>query len=143
MNQPGLGPEDPAPDFDDGWLQVKPRDYIASVRGVVLALPPRQLALLAELARVPGRVRTRGELYAAVWQGESSRVTRVVDVTVAHLRHAIAEVLPERAYIHTHPRVGYRFAGEPTGSATEESSASAGSGVSAGDLPPTGSASKR
>lgn len=113
MEQRGLGAADPAPDYDDGWLQVKPRDYIASADGVVLSLPLRQLALLAELTRSPGRVRTRGELYAAVWEGDEGDVTRVVDVTVAHLRARLSEVLPDRAYIHTHPRVGYRFHGEP------------------------------
>lgn len=113
MIQRGLGGADPAPDFDDGWLQVKPRDYIASANGVVLHLPVRQLALLAELTRSPGSVRTRDELYDAVWDGEQPAVTRVVDVTVAHLRALLAEALPNRAYIHTHPRIGYRFASEP------------------------------
>ena len=145
MHQRGIGRDDPAPDYDDGWLQVKPRDYIASAGGVVLALPPRQLALLAELARTPGRVRTRAELYEAVWEGDASRETRVVDVTVAHLRAAIAEALPERAYIHTHPRLGYRFAGEPAAGTASLGSSTAGSGATAGSAatPPTGSASNR
>lgn len=112
MTQRGLGGADPAPDFDDGWLQVKPRDYIASAGGVVLSLPLRQLALLAELTRAPGRVRPRSELYGAVWGGDEPDSTRVVDVTVAHLRARLGEVLPGRAYIHTHPRVGYRFEGQ-------------------------------
>jgi len=126
MDQRGLGAADPAPDFDDGWLQIKPRDYIACARGTVLSLPLRQLALLAELSRSPGRVRTRGELYAAVWEGDASDVTRVVDVTVAHLRARLGEALPDRAYIHTHPRIGYRFAGEAAaaGDATAGSSSS-------------------
>jgi DNA-binding response OmpR family regulator len=106
MTQRGLGGADPAPDFDDGWLQVKPSDYIASANGVVLSLPLRQLALLAELTRTPGRVRPRSELYSAVWGGREPDATRVVDVTVAHLRARLGEVLPDRAYIHTHPRIG-------------------------------------
>lgn len=112
MEQRGLGDADPAPDFDDGILQVKPRDYIAVAKGVVLKLPRRQLALLAELTRTPGRVRTRADLFAAVWGGREDDLTRVVDVTVAHLRARLAAAIPEHAYIHTHPRVGYRFAGE-------------------------------
>ena len=145
MHQRGIGRDDPAPDYDDGWLQVKPRDYIASAGGVVLALPPRQLALLAELARTPGRVRTRAELYEAVWEGDASRETRVVDVTVAHLRAAIADALPERVYIHTHPRLGYRFAGEPAGAASTGSAAAGSGSAAAGSAgaPPTGSASNR
>ena len=112
MSQRGLGLEDPAPDFDDGILQIKPRDYVALARGSVLKLPLRQLALLAELSRAPGKVRTRSELYAAVWDGQPRSPTRVVDVTVAHLRARLAAAIPDRLYIHTHPRVGYRFGGE-------------------------------
>ena len=112
MEQRGLGEVDPAPDFDDGILQVKPRDYIAAARGTVLQLPLRQLALLAELTRAPGRVRTRADLFAAVWGGREDDLTRVVDVTVAHLRSRLGAAIPDRLYIHTHPRVGYRFGGE-------------------------------
>ena len=112
MHQAGLGPSDAAPGYDDGRLQVKPRDYLALADGSVLRLTPRQLALLAELAREPNRVRTRGDLLAAVWESEPSSGTRVVDVAVAHLRARLAEALPDRAYIHTHPRIGYRFAAE-------------------------------
>lgn len=113
MHQAGLGPSDAGPDYDDGRLQIRPRDYVASADGVVLRLTPRQLALLAELAREPGRVRTRDDLLEAVWESEPGRGTRVVDVAIAHLRARLAEALPDRSYIHTHPRIGYRFAPEP------------------------------
>lgn len=113
MHQAGLGPTDAGPDYDDGRLEIRPRDYVASADGVVLRLTPRQLALLAELAAEPNRVRTRDELLAAVWEAEPGSGTRVVDVAIAHLRARLAEALPDRAYIHTHPRIGYRFAPEP------------------------------
>lgn len=124
MTQRGLGPVDPAPDFDDGVLRIKPRDYVALARGNVIRLPLRQLALLAELSRAPGRVRTRADLYAAVWDGEAQSLTRVVDVTVAHLRARLAAAIPDRLYIHTHPRVGYRFNGEPAGDGSAEGAGS-------------------
>jgi DNA-binding response OmpR family regulator len=113
MHQAGLGPSESRPEYDDGRLQVKPRDYVALADGVVLRLTPRQLALLAELAREPNRVRTRDDLLATVWEADGSAATRVVDVAIAHLRARLAEALPDRAYIHTHPRIGYRFAPEP------------------------------
>jgi DNA-binding response OmpR family regulator len=113
MHQAGLGPSDAGPDYDDGRLRIRPRDYVASADGVVLHLTPRQLALLAELASEPGRVRTRDELLEAVWESEPGKGTRVVDVAIAHVRARLAEALPDRAYIHTHPRIGYRFAAEP------------------------------
>jgi DNA-binding response OmpR family regulator len=118
MHQAGLGPSDSGPDYDDGRLEVRPRDYVALADGVVLRLTPRQLALLAELAREPNRVRTRDELLEAVWEAEPSDSTRVVDVAIAHLRARLAEALPDRVYIHTHPRIGYRFAPEPAPAAT-------------------------
>lgn len=117
MHQAGLGPADAGPGYDDGRLQVRPRDYVALADGVVLKLTPRQLALLAELASEPNRVRTRAELLETVWDAEPGSATRVVDVAIAHLRARLAAALPDRAYIHTHPRIGYRFAPEPTGEA--------------------------
>jgi DNA-binding response OmpR family regulator len=115
MHQAGLGPDESGPGYDDGRLQIKPRDYVTLADGTVLHLTPRQLALLAELAREPNRVRTRDELLETVWETEPSGATRVVDVAIAHLRARLAEALPDRAYIHTHPRIGYRFAPEPAG----------------------------
>ncbi len=111
--QHGLGVNDPFPDYDDGRLQVRPADYIAAVDGVVLTLKLRELGLLAALTSTSGRVVTRAELLGTVWEDRSDVTPRAVDACVARLRAALAAVLPETTYIHTHARVGYRFHPEP------------------------------
>ncbi len=111
MNQRGLGTSDPAPDYDDGRLCVRPRDYLALADGEVLPLTLQDLALLAALTRNAGRVVTRQELRDAAWEEEIT--ARAVDSAVTRLRSKLANALPEISYIHTHIRIGYRFSPEP------------------------------
>ncbi len=113
MKQRGLGANDPLPDYDDGRLCVRPADYVASAHGAVLRLKLRELGLLAALANARDRVVTREELLERVWDSDDAITPRAVDACVARLRAALAEALPEVRYIHTHARIGYRFAPEP------------------------------
>jgi DNA-binding winged helix-turn-helix (wHTH) protein len=125
--QRGLGANDPLPDYDDGRLRVRPADYMATVDGAILPLKPRELGLLAALASAGERVVTRAELLASVWDGDEEISSRAVDACVARLRSTLAAALPDVRYVHTHARIGYRFAQEPvTAPAAEASPASAG-----------------
>ncbi len=125
--QRGLGANDPLPDYDDGRLRVRPADYVATADGAMLPLKPRELGLLAALASAGERVVTREELLASVWEGDEEISSRAVDACVARLRSTLAAALPDLGYIHTHARIGYRFAQEPaTATAGAVSSASAG-----------------
>jgi DNA-binding response OmpR family regulator len=109
----GLGNEDPCPDYDDGRLAIRPRDYVASIDGHTIAIPVRELALLAELARHSGRVRTREQLLAAVWGDHEVATVRTVDTAIARLRSTLQQAIPAVSYIHTHIKVGYRFEPDP------------------------------
>jgi DNA-binding response OmpR family regulator len=109
----GLGPSDPGPDYDDGRLVIRARDYVAAIDGHTIAIPVGELALLAELARHAGRVRTREQLLEAVWGGPSAATVRTVDTAIARLRATLQQRIPELAYVHTHVKVGYRFEREP------------------------------
>ena len=81
--------------------------------GSALRLKLRELGLLAALASERDRVLTREELIDRVWgRGELDTTTRAVDACVARVRAALAEALPDVRYIHTHARIGYRFAPE-------------------------------
>jgi DNA-binding response OmpR family regulator len=116
MKQRGLGVHDPLPAYDDGRLQIRPADYMATADGTVIHLKLRELGLLAALASQPERVVTREELLQRVWDCANGEITaRAVDACVARLRAALADALPDRRYIHTHARIGYRFAGETAG----------------------------
>ena len=110
----GLGPSDPAPDYDDGRLVIRARDYVASIDGHTVSIPVGELALLAELARHAGRVRTREQLLDAVWGDPAAATVRSVDTAVARLRSTLQQAMPELSYIHTHIKVGYRFEPEPS-----------------------------
>ena len=155
-HQRGLGANDPLPEYSDGRLTVRPADYIATADGAILRLKLRELGLLAALANNPDRVVTRDELLEQVWDDEESIGPRAVDAAIARLRATLAASLPDRRYIHTHSRVGYRFCPEmledqealdATGSsggliASDATSASGASNASA-PSDPAASASKR
>ena len=94
-------------------LEIIPDGYLALARGRALSLSLRELELLTALARTPGRVLTREELYARVWGGRLRSDDRSVDVYVHKLRCKLAAALPDHRFIHTHFGLGYRFSPEP------------------------------
>ena len=96
-----------------GNLVIRPGEFLAHVDGQPLNLTMRELSLLVELARRAGRVVTREELYAVVWQQRYRRSERSVDVYVGKLRQKLEEAAPHWRYIHTHFGFGYRFDAQP------------------------------
>jgi DNA-binding response OmpR family regulator len=98
-----------------GNLVIRPDQFLAHVDGQPVALTMRELSLLVALARRPGRVVSREELYAVVWQQPYRRCERSVDVYVGKLRQKLEDVAPDWRYIHTHCGFGYRFDAQPLG----------------------------
>jgi DNA-binding response OmpR family regulator len=96
-----------------GNLVIRPDQFLAHVDGRPVALTMRELSLLVALARRAGRVVSREELYAVVWQQPYRRCERSVDVYVGKLRQKLEEAAPEWRYIHTHFGFGYRFDTQP------------------------------
>jgi len=101
---------------EEGVLQaagvtVDPGSHEVLVEGEPVELSPREFDLLAYLMRHSGRVRTREEIIAAVWDDEEYLDQRTVDVHVRWLRQKIESdpAAPER--IVTVRGVGYKFAG--------------------------------
>ena len=90
-------------------LEIRPEEHAALVDGRPLSLTVRELQLLTTLASHPQRIMTREELYADVWGGTPGHTDRSVDVYVSRLRQKLSEALPNRALIHTHNGIGYRF----------------------------------
>ncbi len=93
-------------------LEIRPGDFLALARGRVMRLSVREIELLTALARRPGRILTRQELYGQVWGGQLRDDDRSVDVYVHKLRSKLARALPDHRFIHTHFGLGYRFAPE-------------------------------
>jgi DNA-binding response OmpR family regulator len=98
-----------------GNLVIRPDQFLAHVDGRPMALTMRELSLLVALARRAGRVVSRDELYAVVWQQPYRRYERSVDVYVGKLRQKLEDVAPDWRYIHTHCGFGYRFDAQPLG----------------------------
>jgi DNA-binding response OmpR family regulator len=95
-------------------VEVHPEEFLATVDGRALELTRRELQLLAALARRPGRIVSREELFTAVWQRPYRRDERSVDVYVTKLRRKLEAAAPGWAFIHTHYGFGYRLAPTPS-----------------------------
>ena len=85
----------------------------AAWQGQPLALTRRELGLLAELLRQPGRVRSRDALLSAVWGHDSDSADRTVDTHIKTLRAKLQQITPERDPITTHRGLGYSIAALP------------------------------
>jgi DNA-binding response OmpR family regulator len=92
-----------------GRVEVRPREFLATVDGRPLDLSVRELQLLTALVRREGRIVTRQELYTAVWQRPFRNNERSVDVYVKKLRRKLEAAVPGWVFIHTHYGFGYRF----------------------------------
>jgi len=77
--------------------------------GAKVPLPPTELRLLLELSASPGRVFTREQLLASVWDHSFLGDSRLVDAAVGRLRAKIEEVPARPRYIQTVRGFGYRF----------------------------------
>lgn len=100
--------EDAAPVIRIGPLQMDFARRIAKLDGQSepLRLTPREWALLAALARVPGRVITHRQLLTAVWGPAHTEDAQYLRVYVGHLRQKLG---PAARLLQTEPGVGYRF----------------------------------
>jgi DNA-binding response OmpR family regulator len=77
--------------------------------GEELKLSRKEFDLLAELARNAGRVVTREELMADVWDVNWFGSTKTLDVHIRALRKKLGDSATQSSYIHTVRGVGFRF----------------------------------
>lgn len=88
-------------------LVLDPGTRVVTRAGQVLALAPRELALLDYMMRHRGQVLGRGALLAHVWGYDADPVANAVDAAVWRLRQAVDAGRP--ALIHTVRHVGYKI----------------------------------
>ena len=97
-----------------GDLEIRSDDGLVVADGRTLILSVREFEFLVALARRPGRIVRREDLYRIVWDAELRDGDRSVDVYVHKLRVKLENALPAWTYIHTHVGFGYRLEPEPS-----------------------------
>jgi len=92
-------------------LEVDPAARRVRLAGAELQLSRKEFDLLAELIGHAGRVVTREDLMARVWDENWFGSTKTLDVHVRWLRQKLGDAPESSRYLHTVRGVGFRFAG--------------------------------
>lgn len=92
-----------------GALTIDTGRHEVAVGGRRVELTPREFALLATLARAPGRVFSRQALRERAFGGDSDALDRTVDAHVVKLRRKLAAAGAGAPVVETVFGVGYRL----------------------------------
>ena len=96
---------DPMTPIELGRLRIEPASYSAKVGDEAVHLRPREFELLVRLARDTGKVVTREQLMAEVWDEHWDGSSKTLDMHVLALRRKLGEVIDVTAV----RGVGYRL----------------------------------
>eukprot|EP01030_Chromulinospumella_sphaerica_P012396 gene12396-12184_t len=80
--------------------------------GSEVALTRKEYAVLAQLARHPGRVITQQQLLKDIWGPTHTEDTHYLRIVVGHLRQKLADDPMQPRFIVTEAGVGYRLLNE-------------------------------
>ena len=92
-----------------GALRLDPATRLATLRGRELALNRKEFDLLHALATRAGRVITKRQLLAEVWEQPYGGADKTVDVHLSWLRRKLGETAARPRYLHTVHGVGIRL----------------------------------
>ena len=95
--------------FSGGPVELDPTRHEVRVRGELVAVPPKEFALLEMLLRLKGRLLTRDHLIAEIWGADYFGDTKTLDVHVKRLRQKIEQDPHQPAHLVTVRGLGYRF----------------------------------
>jgi len=95
--------------FSGGPVELDPARHEVRVRGELVAIPPKEFALLEMLLRLKGRLLTRDHLIAEVWGSDYFGDTKTLDVHVKRLRQKVEEDPHQPTHLITVRGLGYRF----------------------------------
>ena len=90
-----------------GDLTIDPSNYVVTVAGKEINMPPKEIELLYFLACREGKVLSRGQLLENVWGFDFYGDSRTVDVHIKRIRDRLGE--SKYWQIRTIWSVGYRF----------------------------------
>ncbi|OAI88009.1 response regulator [Pseudomonas putida] len=107
-------PHAPAPEaaLSLGPLTVDLAYRRVTLDGVEVALTRKEYALLAQLARHPGRVITQQQLLKDIWGPTHVEDSHYLRIVVAHVRQKLGDDPTAPRFIITEPGVGYRLIGQ-------------------------------
>jgi len=95
--------------FAGGPVELDPVRHEVRIRGELIAIPPKEFALLEMLLRLKGRLLTRDHLIAEVWGADYFGDTKTLDVHVKRLRQKIEQDPHQPVHLVTVRGLGYRF----------------------------------
>jgi DNA-binding response OmpR family regulator len=95
----------------DGDLVVDFEKNTVTKRGTELALTPSEHRILSALIQYPGRVFSREELIARVFDDSFDSFDRVIDNHIKNLRQKIEDDTRNPVYVLTIRGLGYKFGG--------------------------------
>ena len=101
--------EESAPRFGPLTVDLAYRRVILA--GEEVALTRKEYALLAQLARHPGRVITQQQLLKDIWGPTHVEDSHYLRIVVAHVRQKLGDDPTAPRFIVTEPGVGYRLIG--------------------------------
>jgi DNA-binding response OmpR family regulator len=102
-----------------GALRLDPATRLVTLRGRELGLNRKEFDLLHALATRAGRVVTKRQLLAEVWEQPYGGADKTVDVHLSWLRRKLGETAAHPRYLHTVHGVGIRLV-DPDSTADEQ-----------------------
>lgn len=109
LRRSGVGGDAPPPTCVVGELVVDFAHRRVTLAGEEVHLTPIEYDLLRELTQHADRVLTHRQLLTRVWGAEYAEDTHTLRVHIANLRTKIEPDSARPRYLHTEPRIGYRF----------------------------------
>jgi two-component system KDP operon response regulator KdpE len=101
--------EAPTPLFSASELQIDFSRRRVTLSGEEIHLTPIEYELLGFMAQHPNRVLTHRHLLTKIWGAEYADDTHTLRVHIANLRNKIEPDAVRPRFLHTEPRIGYRF----------------------------------
>lgn len=92
-----------------GKLRIDFARRRVTLDGAEVHLTPIEYELLRYMALNPDRVLTHRQLLTRIWGNEYAEETHTLRVHIANLRNKIESDPARPRYLHTEPRIGYRF----------------------------------
>lgn len=104
-----LGLDSDQPPLEVGGLTIDLTQRLVSRNGKAIHLTPKEYAVLAELAKHPGRVLSHGHLLRTAWGPAQEGQTEYLRVAIRALRQKLERDPANPQIIRNEPAVGYRL----------------------------------